>query len=616
MKKQLLIFLLSLLTVPMFAQNCGFTIANNASGAVTMVPASTFPGIYQWTFGDNTSGTSFGPIVHTYNSFGAFNVCMSVMDSMGNIFCSYCDSILVQPTISCNFTVYQSPGSLIVDFLAYPPVGAFASWTYGDGTAGTGSNPYHIYSTTGNYTVCLNLVDSATGNILCTSCQQVSLTPVTNNCTLTAFPDSMNANLYYFFGAPAYSTSTVVWNYGDGSTGTGNSTQHFYSTPGVYTACMNEVNPNGVLLCTSCYQVVISPTNPQCNFTYTADPNLPGLFWFASNYNGPAAQIVWDFGNGTTGTGTFDSVFFAAPVNYTVCMSAVDANGTVLCNSCQLVTMPPPPPACAAYFVANSVALTASYIDLSTGATPATSYSWSFGDGTGSSLRFPQHTYAMPGVYQTCLTISDTMCQDQYCSTVLVDTTNSPAGPCNAQFVTLQIAPFDVVVIDLSSGTNLSYFWDFGDGTTSNQQYPSHYYSTIGSYVLCLTVNNGLLGCSSTYCDTLTVDSMGNVYRTLTGFNLNVTSASAFTGIGSAPESTSFRIYPNPAADFVVIDQASAITGNTTYRIFNLQGGVVSTGNIKSAGSRISIRDLSSGTYVLDLLDASGHHSFAKLIKN
>lgn len=44
--------------------------------------------------------------------------------------------------------------------------------------------------------------------------------------------------------------------------------------------------------------------------------------------------------------------------------------------------------------------------------------------------------------------------------------------------------------IDLSSGpgTSVAWFWEFGDGGTSNQQNPTHAYATGGVYEVCLTV--------------------------------------------------------------------------------------------------------------------------------
>ena len=41
---------------------------------------------------------------------------------------------------------------------------------------------------------------------------------------------------------------------------------------------------------------------------------------------------------------------------------------------------------------------------------------------------------------------------------------------------------------DLSVGQITSWKWDFGDGTTSTEQYPIHQYKEPGSFVVVLTV--------------------------------------------------------------------------------------------------------------------------------
>ena len=41
-----------------------------------------------------------------------------------------------------------------------------------------------------------------------------------------------------------------------------------------------------------------------------------------------------------------------------------------------------------------------------------------------------------------------------------------------------------------SSGTNLVYAWDFGDGGSSTEANPSHSYSTVGTYSVTLTITN------------------------------------------------------------------------------------------------------------------------------
>lgn len=51
---------------------------------------------------------------------------------------------------------------------------------------------------------------------------------------------------------------------------------------------------------------------------------------------------------------------------------------------------------------------------------------------------------------------------------------------------------FTVIFTDLSTGNIESWFWDFGDGSTSKVQSPVHEYRTFGSYVVTLTVSNSI----------------------------------------------------------------------------------------------------------------------------
>lgn len=615
--KKLLLVLVFLFNGVLFAQNCSFVATSGPSGAVTFVPTFTFPsGIYSWDFGDNSTGLSMGTIVHTYNAMGPFSVCMNVIDSMTGTTCSYCDTVVVNsPGISCNFQVFANPGSLIVDFLCSPPAGAYASWDFGDGSVGTGNNPFHTYPTIGSYTVTLNIIDSATSNSLCTSTQVATVASTTNNCYFLAYQDSMNQNMFYFYGSPAYPGSTLVWDFGDSSaTGLGSSVNHVYSQPGVYQVCMTEMDSSMAPLCQSCQMITIAGS-ANCAFNYYIDPVVNGLVTLTSLYNGPQASIYWSIDNGMPIIGSVATVQLA-PGAHTVCMTAVDAMGVLLCNSCQSIVISTPSTSCAAYFIASSLGLTTSFIDLSSGTSSATQFNWSFGDGGNSNTRFPQHTYSMPGIYQACLTITDSTCSDTYCYSVLADSNNVNPGPCQAQFVVLQVAPFDVVVIDLSTGSNLSYSWDFGDGNTSMQQYPSHYYNTTGSYVLCLTVSNGLLGCSSTFCDTLNVDSLGNVYRSLQGFSINVVSASDFTAVGATPTSVGVELYPNPVKDQFVIRQSNNSLGNATYRILSMQGSVYAQGVISGISNSINASFLPAGTYLLELHRLDGSVFYHRLVKN
>ncbi len=55
------------------------------------------------------------------------------------------------------------------------------------------------------------------------------------------------------------------------------------------------------------------------------------------------------------------------------------------------------------------------------------------------------------------------------------------------QNVTSGAAPLTVQFTDKSSGRPNSWLWNFGDGTTSGQQYPVHTYTSAGTYTVTLT---------------------------------------------------------------------------------------------------------------------------------
>jgi PKD repeat protein len=71
----------------------------------------------------------------------------------------------------------------------------------------------------------------------------------------------------------------------------------------------------------------------------------------------------------------------------------------------------------------------------STGTNANTSYSWTFGDGGTSNLQNPSHTYAQPGTYHVCLTITvnnnGTFCTDTHCQNVIIEV--SPGNILQAQ---------------------------------------------------------------------------------------------------------------------------------------------------------------------------------------
>jgi gliding motility-associated-like protein len=144
------------------------------------------------------------------------------------------------------------------------------------------------------------------------------------------------------------------------------------------------------------------------------------------------------------------------------------------------------------------VPLIVNFTDQSTGG--PTSWFWEFGNGITSNNQNPTATYFNSGFYTVRLTVtnasgSNTITKTNYISVfdkpVVNFTVNDSSGcyPKTLQFTDLT---------NPGSGTNASWLWDFGDGTFSTQQNPSHRYTSGGNFNVTLQVTNSN-GCINSF---------------------------------------------------------------------------------------------------------------------
>jgi PKD repeat protein len=138
--------------------------------------------------------------------------------------------------------------------------------------------------------------------------------------------------------------------------------------------------------------------------------------------------------------------------------------------------------------------LTVQFTDLSTG-TPVT-YAWDFdNDGTTDSIiKSPSFTYQSVGSYTVKLTVTNAKGSDSEIKTDYISVTTQSSKP-TAQFSaspTSGQAPLTVQFTDLSTGTPVTYAWDFNnDGTTDSIiESPSWTYGEGKKYTVTLTVTN------------------------------------------------------------------------------------------------------------------------------
>ena len=132
-----------------------------------------------------------------------------------------------------------------------------------------------------------------------------------------------------------------------------------------------------------------------------------------------------------------------------------------------------------------------------------TTYKWYFGDGDSSVNASPIHTYTSAGTYSVTLVVwSDNGCRGEV--TQSIEVYPNPTADFTFSNVCKNETFSATDRSSVSSGSITSWFWQFGDGTTSTDQNPTHDYAASGNYDVTLTVvtNNG---CSNTVSKELTV---------------------------------------------------------------------------------------------------------------
>jgi gliding motility-associated-like protein len=134
---------------------------------------------------------------------------------------------------------------------------------------------------------------------------------------------------------------------------------------------------------------------------------------------------------------------------------------------------------------------------------------WSFGDGTTSFMDNPVHTYPNPGTYNVQLIVySSNGCSDTINSLIqlLMPMNSSFSYNANCAGTPAQFQDNSTV----AGGSINSWYWDFGDGTSSASQNPLHIYAIAGTYNVILTVTS-TNGCSGGDTLQVTINPAPNV---------------------------------------------------------------------------------------------------------
>ncbi|QYZ80030.1 PKD domain-containing protein [Methanofollis formosanus] len=154
----------------------------------------------------------------------------------------------------------------------------------------------------------------------------------------------------------------------------------------------------------------------------------------------------------------------------------------------------------------GSTPLEVQFADASYGV-PFLSRSWDFGDNSPAvDHTRPTHIFSTNGTHQVTLTVTNAFGSSTMTKTV------TALDPPKANFTVTPAggnAPLTVAFTDESTGCVFSRVWDFGDGSISTEERPSHTYASAGTYTVSLNVSNPYASNSTMLKNCITVESPG-----------------------------------------------------------------------------------------------------------
>ena len=274
--------------------------------------------------------------------------------------------------------------------------------------------------------------------------------------------------------------------------------QHVVLNPGppVNTTIWLEMIPFNDFGCRDTIPVKITGVfNANFSVSDTVGICAPHTFTFYNN-NVPSTSAIWDFGDGTTGTGDTVSHTYLLPGNYNVSLNVILPSG---CIGTVIKTISVLQPVGSFYF--NDVYFcNRQQVRFDAVVNNADSLFWDFGDGSqlATTQTTVYHTYALPGVYMPVLTVQSLLgCQNSIPAQDTIRIENLVAGffdtqvkSCGSTLLTLTDNSYSYFGIN-------SYSWNFGDGTTGAGNMVSHQYTVTGTYNIQLIIT-GISGCIDT----------------------------------------------------------------------------------------------------------------------
>jgi len=243
---------------------------------------------------------------------------------------------------------------------SYDPDGTITkySWTFGDGTTGSGKTMQKTYSSAGTYSISLTVIDNdgAAASTTRTKTVTTAKKPPTASFTWQVINEygerlvvdpRLGARIQFDPSKSSDSDGHIVswrWDFGDGKTSFEQNPVHEYRDKRSHTVILTVTDDHGLTGKTS-QTISIKNVSPQAQFTFSPQEPMIGLAVHfdassSSDEDGSIATYQWDFtGDGKAdATGPVTDWSYAEGGRYTVLLAVTDNDGAE-CTAEHIVTV-------------------------------------------------------------------------------------------------------------------------------------------------------------------------------------------------------------------------------------------------------------------------------------
>ncbi len=400
------------------------------------------------------------------------------------------------------------------------------NWDFNDDTTSQQSIVQHSYADPGEYQVQLTVQDISTPLSKTTVYRQLVKTRGLASIDFVIPQAVCTEEEKTYLGVEKnisnYSQPEFIWDFGDGTEDTGKEVKHHYLEAGEFEITLTV--DDGLASSCSEYsktdkiQVNAPPkaiAGEDINMLCIERPHHLQVDFDASNsYDDnfkDQLAFIWDFGDGTSQEGIKVAHQYQRLGNYTATLTVKDNSG-LTCNTGQDQVKVLLELAALAEAGESVKACPGAPIDFN-GAVknvPVSSVipSWDFADGFTQAGFSARHSYKKGGDYEAKFNVNDKngkVCEGNT-ATRLVRINEPPSANSGSDITKKCLATSDDLWVTLNaSGTQdineedeISYFWDFGDGTAGTGRVIDHRYPKSGDYVIkLLAKDNSQLSCNS-----------------------------------------------------------------------------------------------------------------------